>query len=234
MAGSIEIRLGHRLAGTQYTCGHFENFAVDAGGAQNVDAAFDIVLHAAKFDPPVIDDDVRTARIAIARLADASGIDHAHIAEIEMVRDVGMSHADDIRLDILQSVSPSLGIVAEVFIERIARRAVHEQDVHSVQSNAIGHRHLSEVMKVLVGEKFPVQGTSDGGECAKTTSSVGGDSLRNGMVVIATNDRRRVSANPIDAGDRLDPVIDEVSCEQAGVKCLFNRLKRRPIRVNVR
>ena len=75
-------------------------------------------------------------RVAVAGLPHAAGIDHLHVSQIEMELHVGVPHADEIGVDGFQSLPPGRRIRQQVFVERIARRAMHHVQRLAVQHDS--------------------------------------------------------------------------------------------------
>jgi hypothetical protein len=53
------------------------------------------------------------------------------------------------------------------------------------------------------------------------------------VIVVAANGTGGMSANPINAGNRIDSVFDKVSQKQAGIERLANGVEGKPIGMNV-
>ena len=92
------------------------------------DRLLDRVLDPLQLDVVVLDDRVGRARVAVARLADAAGVDDQLVADLQHVGLVRVADADDVGLDVLQPPGPELGVGRRVLVERVARRGVDEQE----------------------------------------------------------------------------------------------------------
>ena len=185
----------------------------------------DRVLDALQLDAVVLDDGVGGARVAVARLADAAGVDDQLVADLQHVGVVRVADADDVGLDVLQPPRPELDVGRGVLVERVARRGVDQQEARVVQRDRAAS---------------PAAGRGSGGRRRETRSRVSGrvtpvrylkplppltrDVLGDAVVVIAADGVRGVLAHPVDARRRLQAVIDQVAQEQADVV----RLRRWP------
>src|SRR2546423_640787 len=70
--------------------------------AHGVERLLDGVLDALEVDGVALDDGARGPRVAVARLADAAGVDDQFLADLQDVRLVRVADADDVGLDVFQ------------------------------------------------------------------------------------------------------------------------------------
>ena len=80
----------------------------------------DVVLDTMDLNAAVFNDGVRTARVSIPGLPDATRIEHLNPTQIEMKRNMSMTDANKIGLDRFQSGQPCIGIVGEILVQRVA------------------------------------------------------------------------------------------------------------------
>ena len=172
-------------------------------------------------------------RVAVARLADAAGIDHLHVAQVEMELHVRVPHADEVGVDRFQSLPPRRRICQQVFIERIARRAMHQVERLAPSDDAPREGEPGQIFHAGRSEHPPMDEPRRGGQPAKAASLLGGNALRDGVVVVSADGGRRPGLHPIDAGERIGRVLDQVAEKQARVERLIDRGKRRPVRMDV-
>ena len=78
-----------------------ERHRLDAG-----DRLLDRVGDALQLDLVVVDDRVRRARVAVAGLADAPGVEHDHVVDHQVELHVRVADADDVGVDVLEPLAP--------------------------------------------------------------------------------------------------------------------------------
>jgi hypothetical protein len=150
-----------------------------------------------------------------------------------MKRDVRVPHADEGRVDRLDADAPSFGVFQQVFVERIAGRAVHKIKRLLVDDDSFRQRQTGQILHSRRGQHSPVDGARGGGQPPQPGAVFGGNPLRHGVIVIAADSRGRVRTNPIDARQGIGRVIDQVAEEQANVVRFLDRGERGPIRMDV-
>ncbi len=92
------------------------------------------ILNAFELYFVVFDHGIGSARVAVARLPNASGVDDEFVADFEDVRVMGVAHANDVRIDILQAPAPDLRIGGSVLVQRVTRGGVDEKKARVLQS----------------------------------------------------------------------------------------------------
>ena len=93
--------------------------------------------------------------------------------------------------------------------------------------------HACEPREVIVAEDFKVSWADGSGESSKGAGRPDGDSLSNRMIMISANNRLGMLADPVDAGDWIRRVIDDITKEQAGIEAFVDGSERRPVGVDV-
>ena len=92
------------------------------------DRFLDGILDALHLDLVVVDDRVAGARVAVARQAHAAGVQDDDAVDLDVELNVGMAHANDVGVDVLQPLGPGLRVFEQVLVERVARGGVNHQD----------------------------------------------------------------------------------------------------------
>ena len=82
-------------------------------------------------------------------------------------------------------------------------------------------------------EDAPMDKPRRGRQPAKTAARLGGNPLGDRVIVVSADGGRRPRVDPIDAGDRIGRVLDQVAEEKTRVERLLDRGERRPVRMNV-
>ena len=95
-----------------------------------------------QLDPVVLDDGEAGAGIAVAGQADAARIEHHHAVDLQFELHVGMAHADDVGVDVLQPLGPGARVLEQVLVERVAGGGVDQQEPLARQREPLGHRQL--------------------------------------------------------------------------------------------
>lgn len=220
-------------AGAEDAFGEIDHRLLQAGLSHLAEGGFDVVLDAAELNAAVFDDGVGAAGVAVARLANAAGVEDLHGTEIDVEGEVGVADADEVGLDALQAGAPGAGIVGQVFVERVAGCAVNEEEGRSVEHDALGDGQLREILQMRAAEQVPVERARGGREILIAGARAGGDALGDGMVVVPADGSRGMLSDPLDAGEGIGAVIDEIAGEKAGVERLVDGGQGRPVGVNV-
>ena len=145
-----------------------------------------------------------------------------------------MADEDEVRFHGLEPGTPALDVANQVLIERIAWRPVNEKQLFAVQVDVTGDGHPRQKTHVPPVENSPMYRPCRCRKIAISGAAVGRYALSDGVIVVAADDDRILPANPIQAGNRIGPVIDEIADEQTRVKRFANRRQRRPVRMDVR
>jgi len=80
---------------------------------------------------------------------------------------------------------------------------------------------------------FPMDRSSHAGQSGKAGLLLHRYSLRNGVVVVSSDRRVNVLADPLDARNRIGRVVDKVAGKQTCVEGFIDRLKRLPVGMDV-
>ena len=108
--------------------GEGDGIFVDARFAHLLDGAIDVVWDASEFYLTIFDDCISSAGITVAWLSDAAGIDDLHAFEFEVHGNVGVADADEVGVDVFESLVPEVGLWFEVFVHGIAWGGVDHQE----------------------------------------------------------------------------------------------------------
>src|SRR6516164_1501353 len=114
----------HAAGGPENLGEHFLGLVGQRALLNRPHGLIDRVSDALELDAIVIDYSVSGAGVAVARLADASGIDDQPLPHLEHVRLMSMADANDIGIDVLQPASPEVQIRVSILVERVAGRGV--------------------------------------------------------------------------------------------------------------
>src|SRR5262245_32096266 len=98
-----------------------------------------------------------------------------------------------------------------------------------IATERLRDRQSSQVLQLSVIEYLPVQRPRGCSQLAKSGGPPGFDVLTNRMVMIAANRRDTVFLHPLDTGNRIRSVIDEVSEEQANVPIFLDSRQGVPV-----
>src|SRR5262249_9485848 len=188
------------------------------------DGLFDGIFDAFDFRAVVLNDGVGSARVAVAGLPDATGIDHQLVADFQDEGSMRVSDADDAGLDVLQPPPPELQVGDRVLIQGIARGGVHEQVLHAVERHHARDGRRREVTAGLAGQLFLGHGPRHGRQVAEADLAGGADVLGDAVIVIAADRVGGVFAHPLNAGRRLQSVVHQVAEHDTDVVRLLNRL----------
>ena len=230
----IKSQLALQLtAGSQYGLGEFEAVGGDSRGVEATHGGVDVVLDPLQFDVTVVDDGIRRTRVAVSRLSHAAGVQDLAVTQVAMKLDVRVSDANDVGADPGESRAPEIGFIGEVLVHGIARRGVDEMKPNAIEGDRLGHRHSRQILEVRGRQYAPVLLPSLARQLAKARSCGRSHMLGDRMIVIAPDRGRRMLTHPIDAGDWLDPVLDQIADEQTGIKRLVDCTERGPVGVNV-
>ena len=115
---------------------------------------------------------------------------------------------------------PRRRIFAEILVQWVAGCGMHQGEAHSVEFDRGLNGKPREESQLAGIQLIPLEGTGAGHELAEPPTGTRGDPLGDIVVVIPADGRPRMVADPIDTGSGIDPVIDQVACEEADVKRL--------------
>lgn len=229
---------GHQIqrnasAGAEDTLGHSQDLGGKLGLAQLRDRLVDVILDPAEKDLAIFNEGIRGAGISISGLPHAAGIDDLQSRKSDVHGGVGMADTQEIGRQMGGPHLPDRRILAEILIQRIARRGMHQGESHSVEF----HRGLDgkprEESQLPGIQPIPLEGTGAGHELAEPPTWSWGHALGDVVIVIAADGRPRMVADPIHTGSGIHSVIDQIACEQARVKRLLDGPQSRPVGVNV-
>src|SRR5262249_12605564 len=119
-----------------------------------VDGDLDRVLDALDLDAGVLDDGVRGARVAVARLADTAGVDNELVPDLEYVGQGRVAYTDHVGLDPLQPALPELRLAGGVLVERVTRRSMNEQETRVVQREHLADGQPAQVAALVGSQAF--------------------------------------------------------------------------------
>ena len=221
-------------AGPQHRFGQVERVGVDAAVAHVFERRVDVVFDSAEFHLAILDDGIRRARVAVARLADASGIDDGRPIELQRKRNVRVSDQNEVGVDAAETRFPRGLVITQIFVEGITRRRMHEKEALAVERHLARHWHPHQVFQVKPAEQFPMQRSRRRRQAMQSGDFLDRNSLRDRVIVIPSHRSVGVLSDPIDAGDRIGSVIHKIADEQARVERFLHRCECRPIRVNIR
>ena len=91
----------------------------------------------------------------------------------------------------------------------------------------------SEEFELTIVEMLPSQRSRRGDQSAEAGPISGCDTLSDSVIVIPTNGGGRVFPDPIQALDRIGPIVHNVAQKQTDIERFLDRGERRPIRVYV-
>ena len=232
--GSIRRWLGLASApGSKDLRSQFNQLGFHSAFFQLSNGGLDVVVHPFQFDVPVFDNRVGRSRVTVTRLADTSRIEDLATAEIEMKRQVSMTDTQEVGIDIRKSSPPGIGVRGEVFIHRIAWRGVNEMKTESIERQRLRDRKLRQVFHVRRSQKIPVQPPGGAGQLPEARAHRRRNSLCDRMIVISPNRIGRVGSDPIDAGDWVHSVFDQIAQKQTGVEGFANGTQGWPVRVDI-
>src|SRR5262249_38765888 len=96
-----------------------------------------------------------------------------------------------------------------------------------------GHGKTGEKTKILGPQALPGDQTCHAAQILEAVSTVHTNVLSHAVVMIAPHGKVGMVAHPVDAGGRLEGVIDQVAQTDAAVVRLADRLQGWPICVNI-
>src|SRR5262249_43058121 len=97
----------------------------------------------------------RGAGVAVAREADAPGVEHEGAVDLEVELYVRMAHAHDVDVDVLHPLGPDTRILQEVLVERVAGRGMDEEEALPSDRAPLGDGQLQQVAPLGRAEGFP-------------------------------------------------------------------------------
>ena len=108
-----------------------------------------------------------------------------------------------------------------------------EEEPFGVESQRLGDRQLRQEAAVGLPDGLSGERPRGAGQVLEADSAGDDDAVGGPVVVVAADGMMRVAADPVDARDGVDAVIDQVAEEQADVTRLAHRREGRPVRVDV-
>ncbi len=142
-------------------------------------------------------------------------------------------HADHLRVDVGQAPRPKVGVGNGVFVERIARRRMHQEKFHAVKGHALAHWQVGQKSAIFRRDALLRHLTRHAGQVLEAVLPLDLDELGDAVIVIAADGVSGFLLHPRNARGRFQAVIDQISQDQTRVERLVDRLQGRPVRVEV-
>ena len=230
---SVELLGGYAASGLQDETGQLHSPRFDVLLPHQGKRFVDVVGDLAEMDFAILNDRVRSSRIAVAGLADAAGVDNTEAACLQFERDMRVADAEEIGFDPLHSRFPTGDISRQVLVHRIARGRMEQLEPIPIELHTGSNRQPGEELIPGRIDQVPVQWPRGNGELAEPAAPLGQDSLGHGVIVIPAHRGLDILPHPIDARNRIGTIVDEVAEEQTGIERLLNRAQGGPVRVDV-
>ena len=118
------------------------------------DRIFNGIFHSFNIDFVVFDNRVRSTRVAVARQADAAGVDNEFVAYLQNIRLMRVADAHHVGVYVSQSARPKLRVGRGVFVKRIPRRGVDQEKPGVFQRRHASGRQARQVTQVRFLQKL--------------------------------------------------------------------------------
>ena len=123
--------------------------------------------------------------------------------------------------------------VGNVLVHRITWCGMHQQERMITNGYMLCHRHPSQPREVFVSEHIKVQRAHGGCDSSERSPRCQGNSLGDGVIVIAPNPPGRMLLNPFDTGHGIRCIVDNVAEKDALIEGFINGRQGGPVCVNV-
>jgi len=224
---------GESPAGAQHMLGHPQGVGGKSGAAQLRNRLVDVVLDPPQLHLSILDDGIRSARVAVPGLADTSRVHDLDPGKPQVEGKVRMPDTEKIGRQVGTAQLPGLRILAEVFVERIAGGRMHEGEPEPIEFDGRLDGKSGEITELSGIELAPLDRPGRRHQLPESGPLPGSDPMGDVVVVVATHRRTRMLLNPVQTGSGIDSVVDQVTGEQAGVKWFANGLQGRPVGVDI-